>query len=189
MLQLASQPDSDLEAFASPFLVVMSKGHKLHFQSTEDPLIALRKYSDVLDTIFNWEYLPLSEVFSDIVVEWCPKSRPGEPDCYRVHTEPQVYLLKRYCLVEHLRWLTDEEDSSAGKTTFYPVHFLRDACNLTFTPNKTSVLWRAGVRFFQAYAVEKEIFDTQNVYPFDNPYLFELALDPMIWESAASSEK
>ncbi|KIM92553.1 hypothetical protein OIDMADRAFT_68218, partial [Oidiodendron maius Zn] len=60
----------------------------------------------------------------------------------------------------------------------YHVTFLRDACNLTSIPRKRSALWRAGVRNLQFYAVEKEIPDAGTTFPFSNPGLEELSLDP-----------
>jgi hypothetical protein len=60
---------------------------------------------------------------------------------------------------------------------------------MTHVPPKKSRVFQGGLRYIQCYAVKKEISDAGTIYPFSNPGLAELCLDPVIWATAAAAAR
>jgi hypothetical protein len=191
LLQRVSDPGGHLQDFADPILFVTSKGHKLQFKAGagESLHTMLSRYMDRITDMFDLQYIPNPDFFSDFASEVCAAYTQGAEDQDGCDGEPQVYLGRRCCLDANLAWLYGDDEAQFGNHTWYHVAFLRDACNLTSVPQKRSELWKAGVRYCQFYAVEKEISDAGTTYPFTNPGLEELALDARVWHTAASSAR
>jgi len=51
---------------------------------------------------------------------------------------------------------------------------------MNLMPNQTNLFWRGGLIYSQFYASNKEIFDAAKTFPFDNPTLEALAVDPYL---------
>ncbi|KAF5975172.1 hypothetical protein FBULB1_7528 [Fusarium bulbicola] len=93
--------------------------------------------------------------------------------------EPQTYLWRRCCIRHHLGQLYDG-DVPKSSQNFYHESMLRDAGAMTtLTPIK-SRLRRGGILYGQMYSLTKEIVDAARTYPFQNPDLRHLALDPQL---------
>ncbi|KAI3219541.1 hypothetical protein DTO012A7_9748 [Penicillium roqueforti] len=54
---------------------------------------------------------------------------------------------------------------------------------MTLAPNRTSPLWRRGLRYCQLYNTSKEMFAAGNHYLFGNPHFDSLTLDPAMLRS------
>jgi len=181
---------TNFSEFATPFLGIMSKGHKLQFTSRESLPDAVTRFYTKLESMLDLTFLHPDELYLDLALEICPNFTDPPTGPRNRESEPQVYLWRRCCLEHQLEALygrVGEEPS--GVHTFYQVKFLHEACNLTSVPAKTSHLWHGGLRYSQHYAVEKEVSDAGTIYPFSNPGLEELCLDPQVWENAASAAK
>ena len=175
----------ELLEYSDAFLCIMSKGHKLQFQGQDLFLEVMQTFYTRIITMFNFNFLSHDEIYIDIAVEVTPSLATYTLDgpC-----NAQVYLLRQCCLEKSLEALYQDE-TPGGVTQYYYVKFLAQACNLTHVPAKKSQIFQGGLRYLQCYAVEKEISDAGTVYPFSNPSLPELCLDPVIWASAASAAR
>lgn len=69
-------------------------------------------------------------------------------------------------------------DKKPWRQEFYPFALLRDIGSLTIEPSTGSQLRKHGLLYCQHYNTSKEIFAAGNHYPFSNPALDTLALDP-----------
>jgi hypothetical protein len=178
---------ANFQEYSDAFLCVMSKGHKLQFQGQDSFPLVIKTFYNKLRTMFDYTFLRHDDLYIDIATEICPNY-----SSYTVgeKSEAQVYLFKRCCLEKSLEAFYNEEPLEAtGTTQFYHVKFLYQACNMTHVPPKRSRVFQGGLRYIQCYAVEKEISDAGTIYPFANPNLAELCLDPGIWASAASAAR
>ncbi|KAH8662656.1 hypothetical protein BGZ61DRAFT_299939, partial [Ilyonectria robusta] len=63
---------------------------------------------------------------------------------------------------------------------FYHESMLRDAGSMTTLTPPSSRLRRGGILYGQMYSLTKEIIDAARTFPFQNPDLRHLALDPQL---------
>ncbi|KAJ6047285.1 uncharacterized protein N7446_012119 [Penicillium canescens] len=63
---------------------------------------------------------------------------------------------------------------------FYPISLLHDTGSLTLETRPSSPQRQAGLLYTQFYSSVKEVFAAGDVYPFSNPALETLALDPQL---------
>jgi hypothetical protein len=96
--------------------------------------------------------------------------------------KPHVHLWRRCCLESFIRNAQNRCHIQRGgfKTTYYHWSQTKEAADLTVTPNKTNLFHRGGLIYSQFYASTKEIFDSAKTFPFDNPALEALAVDPYL---------
>jgi hypothetical protein len=178
---------ANLIEYSDAFLCIASKGHKLQFQGHDSFPRVIERFYDRISTMFDYDFLRHDDLYLDIATEICPNyasCTAGDA------SEAQVYLFKRCCLEKSLEaFYEDEPLEATGTTQFYNVKFLDQACNVTHVPPKRSRLFQGGLRYLHCYAVEKEMSDAGTVYPFSNPSLAELCLDPTIWLAAASAAR
>lgn len=76
-----------------------------------------------------------------------------------------------------------EPSKAQWRQQFYPQSLVRDQCSMTLAPNRTSPLWRRGLRYCQLYNTSKEMFAAGNHYLFGNPHFDSLTLDPAMLRS------
>ncbi|KAH7248133.1 hypothetical protein B0J15DRAFT_449410 [Fusarium solani] len=93
--------------------------------------------------------------------------------------EPQTYLWRRCCIRHHLGHLYDGRIPKSGQN-FYHESMLRDAGGMTTLTPPSSRLRRGGIFYGQMYRLTKEIVDAARTFPFQNPDLRQLALDPQL---------
>jgi hypothetical protein len=96
--------------------------------------------------------------------------------------KPHVHLWRRCCLQSFVRNAQTRCDIQRGgfQTTYYHWSQTKEAANMTLTPNKTNLFRKGGLIYSQFYASTKELFDSAKTYPFDNPALEALAVDPYL---------
>jgi hypothetical protein len=96
--------------------------------------------------------------------------------------KPHVHLWRRCCLESFVRNAQKRCDIQRGgfQTTYYHWSQTKEAANMTLTPNKTNLFRKGGLIYSQFYASTKELFDSAKTYPFDNPALEALAVDPYL---------
>jgi hypothetical protein len=145
----------------------------------------MQRFYDKISSMLDFAFLSYQDLYLDITVKMCLSkiylATAAEHEAY-------VYLFKRCCLEKSLEALYKNDPmQSQGTSQFYSIKFLYQACNLTSVPPKGSRIFKGGLRYVQCYAVEKEISDAGTIYPFSNPSLTELCLDPVIWSTAAAS--
>lgn len=75
------------------------------------------------------------------------------------------------------------EERPRWRREFYPQSLTRDQVSLTIAPFIRSPLRKRGLLYAQLYNTSKEIFAAGNAYPFGNPRLDTLALDPSMLRS------
>ncbi|KAL2807989.1 hypothetical protein BJX63DRAFT_436566 [Aspergillus granulosus] len=102
---------------------------------------------------------------------------------------PQTLLWRRCCLDSYAQWIGQQQlsqGSSRPRQQFYPISLLHDSGSLTLETCRSSPQRQAGLLYTQLYSSVKEVFAAGDVYPFSNPALDTLALDPQLrktWQS------
>jgi hypothetical protein len=178
-----------LQDFRDPQLLFAAKGTKLQFKTNPSRptlLDALENFRAYFERIMDLDYVYLDRFYVDVGKEICARSSRLAHQPAGVEDEAQVYLWRRCCLQEYLRWLYDGQPPSAkgAGQRFYQQAMLRDAAGLTSLAPKRSWLRAGGLIYSQCYASVKEVIDAAKSYPFQNDGLEELALDPQIRRGA-----
>ncbi|KAB8239978.1 hypothetical protein BDV35DRAFT_386193 [Aspergillus flavus] len=105
-------------------------------------------------------------------------------DCHRAifYAGPRTALWRRYCLESYSEWIQQQQPrgSPPPRVQFYPTSLLQDTGSLTLETRRTAPQRQAGLLYNQFYSSVKEVFAAGNVYPFTNPALETLALDPQL---------
>ncbi|KAJ6045531.1 hypothetical protein N7499_003469 [Penicillium canescens] len=135
------------------------------------------------------------QFYIDIGKETCPTgpSRVGGVGLHasRLHSDgelraspvvPQTILWRRCCLESYTEWIGQQHPpgSSRPKQQFYPISLLHDTGSLTLETRPSSPQRQAGLLYTQFYSSVKEVFAAGDAYPFSNPALETLALDPQL---------
>ena len=96
--------------------------------------------------------------------------------------KPHVHLWRRCCLESFVRNAQKRCHVHRGgfQTAYYHWGHTREAANMNLTPNQTNLFRRGGLIYSQFYASNKEIFDSAKTFPFNNPALEALAVDPYL---------
>lgn len=119
-----------------------------------------------------------------------PVSRLAAPDNSenRRSDLPHVHLWRKCCLQNLVRYAREKSQVDRGgfRATYYHWAQTAEAANMTLTPNKSNVFFRGGLFYSQFYSSTKEIFDAAKIYPFDNPSLEALAIDPHLTKAIQS---
>ena len=133
--------------------------------------------------------------YVDIGKETCPTgaSQVGGPGLLasQLNADPvslvrppgqQTLLWRRCCLDSYAAWIQQQHPphSAPPKQQFYPISLLHDTGSLTLETRRSSPQRQAGLLYTQLYSSVKEVFAAGDVYPFSNPSLETLALDPQL---------
>ena len=96
--------------------------------------------------------------------------------------KPHVHLWRRCCLESFVQNAQKRCHIERGgfRTTYYHWGHTMEAANMNLTPNQTNLFRKGGLIYSQFYASNKEIFDSAKTFPFDNPTLEALAVDPYL---------
>lgn len=92
----------------------------------------------------------------------------------------ETLFWRRCCLESLATWLRTDDEANASQQSFYPATLLHDSGSITVEPGTSSQLRAAGLIYVQAYNSVKEVFAAGNQYPFRNPAIEALALDPQL---------
>jgi hypothetical protein len=175
-----------LHDFRDPQLLFAAKNTKLQFKTRTPSLLdAMTRFRTHFRELLDPAYLDHNRVYIDIAREDCPPDSSHPRQELLPDQEPQVYLLKRCCLAQCLRWLYDGNPPRHGHRIFYQ-NMLYDAATMNHSPPPKSQLRLGGLAFVQAYNSIKEVVDCAKHFPFRNDGLEELALDPKIQQAARS---
>jgi hypothetical protein len=96
--------------------------------------------------------------------------------------KPHVHLWRRCCLESFVRNAQKRCHIQRGgfQTNYYHWGHTKEAANMNLTPNQTNLFRKGGLVYSQFYTSNKEIFDSAKTFPFDNPALEALAVDPYL---------
>ena len=190
ILVAVTQPG--LQDFRDPELFVEAKGTKLRFKSPNTPtdlLMVMENFECELRHILDFAHVRHERLYVDVGKETCPPSSSvREHDQGSPLQEAQTYLWRRCCLKHHLRELYDGSVPKSGQN-FYHESMLRDAGSMTTLTPPSSRLRRGGLLYGQMYNLTKEIIDAARTFPFQNPDLRLLALDPGLRDSVQNIRK
>ena len=182
---LAKVAEPGLKDFGDPELLVQSKGTKLRYKSSEassDLINVIESHTGDLHNVLDFSHVCVDRLYVDVAKETSPPCHSTQiPGSGSQSPEPQTYLWRRCCLLEHLRELYDGEVPKSGQTVFSE-SMLRDAGGITISTPKSSRLRRGGILYGQMYHLSKGLFDAAKTFPFQNPQLRYLALDPRLRE-------
>ena len=94
---------------------------------------------------------------------------------------PQVHLWRKCCLKKLVERAQAHAEVEKGfKVTHYYFAQTEEVGTMTMIPNKSNIFHRGGLVYSQYYSSIKEMFDAAKTYPFDNPALEALAVDPYL---------
>ncbi|KAL9571866.1 hypothetical protein ACKAV7_003855 [Fusarium commune] len=173
---LAAVCQPGLQDFRDPELLIQAKGTKLLFKYPDAPsdlLAAMNSFEDKLHGILDFSHIRSDRLYIDVGKETCPM-----PDDVP-SPEPQTYLWRRCCIRHHLSQLYDGNIPKSGQNLYHE-SMLRDTGAMTTLTPVRSRLRRGGILYGQMYSLAKEIIDAARTYPFQNPDLRLLALDPQL---------
>ncbi|KAF4953067.1 hypothetical protein FSARC_12483 [Fusarium sarcochroum] len=173
---LAAVCQPGLQDFRDPELFIQAKGTKLLFKYPDAPsdlLAVMNSFDDKLHGILDFSHICSDRLYIDVGKETCPIPN-GVPS-----PEPWIYLWRRCCIRHHLSQLYDGSIPKSGQN-FYHESMLRDAGGMTTLTPVRSRLRRGGILYGQMYSLTKQIVDAARTYPFQNPDLRLLALDPQL---------
>lgn len=174
--------------FCEPQLFFSAKGTKLRFKtrpSRPTLLDAMRFFQATFEDVIDPAFLQLDRFYIDIGKEICPEVSLLASQVPQFGEEPQVYVRRRCCLEEYMRWMYDGQPPKSGRGQMYfHQNMLQDATSLTSVSPKSSKHRQGGLVYSQFYASVKEISDATKQFPFTNDGMEEMALDPHIRRGA-----
>ncbi|KAJ4078456.1 hypothetical protein NW760_015165 [Fusarium oxysporum] len=162
--------------FRDPELYMEAKGTKVLFKYPDAPsdlLAVMNSFDCKLHHILDFSHMHIDQLYIDVDKKTYPMPNGVSSP------EPQTYLWRRCCIRHHLGQLYDGNIPKSGQN-FYHESMLRDAGGMTSLTPVRSRLRRGGVLYGQMYSLTKEIVDAARTYPFQNPDLRHLALDPQL---------
>lgn len=192
VLERIQDNTAGLADFSGLYVVVSSKNtklrHKFRALATEQGRVPVResllgvmtRWREEYFTIFDENLTEDEAVFVDLAREIVPL--PSFITEARWSPGRAEVLLWRRCCLEKIatEWTGRRSVRLEHINRFYHQQFLNDAVNMTSTPPKTHEFYKQGWRYSQRYNSVKEMHDAANVFPFTNPGLDELALDPVV---------
>ena len=174
--------------FREPQLFFSAKGTKLWFKtrpSRPTLLDVMHFFQATFEDVLDPAFLQLDRCYVDIGKEVCPEVSLESSEVAHTGDEPQVYVRRRCCLEEYMRWMYDGQPPKSGRGQLYfHQNMLHDAASLTSVPPKKSKHREGGLIYSQFYSSVKEISDATKRFPFTNDGMEEMALDPQIRRGA-----
>lgn len=180
---------NEAQGFARPILMMGAKNVKLHFMRN-DPKLTIDTFFNSWTHAFDMQHIPDEEMWVDIAKEI--NTDTGTHPCAPLHannSERPMTLLWRMCCLRHKANQFRMKMQKPGNVeTYHHWANCRDTGNLTIEPGRRHPLRKLGIVYSQFYSPMKEIFDAAKCFPFDNPGLEGLAVDPTLrnaWANAA----
>lgn len=177
-----------LADFRDAQLFFSAKGTKLHFKTrTSMPTLldVMEFFESFFDDIIDRTFIQLDRLYVDVGKEICPRVHMLSRQTPHIDDEAQVYVRRRCCLEEYMRWMYDGQPPRMGSGQLYfTQNMLREACSLTSVTPMRSKHRAGGLIYSQFYASVKEISDATKRFPFTNDGMEEMALDPQIRRGA-----
>ena len=138
-------------------------------------------FEDAIDPTF----LQLERCYVDIGKEVCPEVSLLASQALQFGQEPQVYVHRRCCLEEYMRWMYNGQPPKSGRGQMYfHQNMLQDAASLTSVTPRRSKHREGGLIYSQFYASVKEVSNATKQFPFTTDGMEEMALDPQIRRGA-----
>ncbi|KAH7465422.1 hypothetical protein FOMA001_g17003 [Fusarium oxysporum f. sp. matthiolae] len=154
---LAAVWQPGLQDFRDLELFIEAKGTKLLFQYPDAPsdlLAVMENFDCKLHHVLDFSYICSDRLYIDVGKETCPlQDSVPSPEAQTIPKSGQ---------------------------NFYYESMLRDDGGMTTLTPPTSRLRRGGILYGQMYSLTKEIVDAARTFPFQNPDLRHLALDPQL---------
>ena len=179
-----------LADFREPQLFFGAKGTKLEFKTSptglrKSLLDATEHFESFFEDVFDPAFVQLDRFYVDVGKEICPQVSLLVSQQAHVGEEAQVYLPRRCCQEEYMRWMYDGRPPKMGKgQQYFCTNMLFEATSLTSVPPKRSKQHEGGLRYTQMYPSVKEISDATKCFPFTNDGMEEMALDRQIRKGA-----
>ncbi|VUC37187.1 unnamed protein product, partial [Clonostachys rosea] len=170
---LAATCQPGLQDFRNPELFFQAKNTKLLFKSPDAPhdlLAVMNSFDCELRRILNFSHICSDRLYIDMGKEICPM-----PNGVESHTPGGAVASATISVGQ----LYDGDIPKSGQN-FYHESMLRDAGSMTTLTPAKSRLRRGGTLHGQMYGLTKAIVDAARTYPFQNPDLRHLALDPQL---------
>ena len=79
-------------------------------------------FESFFEDIFDLTFLQLDRVYIDIGKEICPQVSLLSTQQAQVGDEPQVYLPRRCCQEEYMRWMYDGQPPKTGQGQQWPAN-------------------------------------------------------------------
>ena len=177
-----------LADFREPQLFLGAKGTKLQFKTNSSRptlLDAMEYFQSFLEDVLDFSYVDKNRLYVDLGKEICPEVSLLSSQSQRVGDEPQVYLPKRCCEEQYMKWMYDDKPPKLGRGQLYfSQNMLYDAGSLTSVTPKRSLQREGGLIYTQVYSPVKGWYDATKCIPFSNDGMEEMALDPQIRHGA-----
>ncbi len=103
----------------------------------------------------------------------------------------ETFLWRPCCLISYWKWSLHGEKGHKSLYTEYQTALLKDAGGITILSPARSSSRHQGLIYSQFYNSQKELFDAAKTYPFHDPSLESLALDPHLrktWQHVGGSQ-
>ena len=177
-----------LADFREPQLFLGAKGTKLQFKTSSSRptlLDAMEYFQSFLENALDFSYVDTDRLYIDLGKEICPEVSLLSSQRQHVGDEPQVYLAKRCCEEQSMRWMYDDKPPRLGRGQLYfQQNMLYDACSLTSVTPKRSIQREGGLVYTQVYSPVKGWYDATKCFPFSNDGMEEMALDAQLRHGA-----
>ena len=149
-------------------------------------LHAMNNFQSYLHDIINLDFVCKDQFYVDLGKEICAQTSLVQSQQQHVGDQAQVYLWKRCCLEQYIKWMYDNRPPSKDGRgqQYFTQNMLYDAGSLTSVSPKRSKHRQGGLIYSQFYSSVKEIYDASKCFPFANEAMEELALDPEIQKAA-----
>lgn len=165
-----------LTQFQGALILLHAKDLKTLFKSpTWSQMVAkVEKYWGI---VVNKSYVSSSFYF-DVAKETCPEQSSILASSQR--SQGETLFWKQCCLQSLYSWLRTGDERNACRVAKYPTTLLQESGSIAFEPGANSQLRAGGLLYGQLYNSVKEVFAAGNQYPFRNPAIEGLALDPQL---------
>ncbi|KAG0126665.1 hypothetical protein HOY82DRAFT_542427 [Tuber indicum] len=196
VLQFVSQAGN--RDFLNPIIFLNAKNLKLHTISF-DAVLMISNFHEYHHHLFDATYIDWHYLWIDIASEVI-HDRHNSPDTSCNNSIPNALfpydpsgivameytlLWKKCCLQKYedsfrTMWMQDKY-----RSLYYQWSLMDEVNNLTMIPGRNHTARQSGLAYSQFYTTTKEIFDAAKAYPFQNPGLEGLAVDPKLnrtWE-------
>ena len=177
-----------LADFREPQLFLGAKGTKLQFKTNSSRrtlLEAMEYFQSYLEDVLDFCYVDKNRLFVDLGKEVCPEVSLLVSQRQQAGDEPQVYLPKRCCEEEYMKWMYDDKPPKLGRGQLYfQRNMLYDGGSLTSVTPGQSIQRDGGLVYTQVYSPVKGWYDATKCFPFSNDAMEEMALDPQIRQGA-----
>lgn len=141
------------------------------------PLDCFRNFLNMWNISCNAQFLPATATWIDYATELAPAS-----SALTENQDARVFLWRSCCLDQYIERMKRYARIEKGSVAIakYQWGLCTEASNITIESTGKSPYRIAGLAYTQLYSSTKEIFDANKTYPFTNPSIEALAVDPRL---------